>query len=116
MPIITPVKRPSGISGPNLRAVREQYGMSRNELARLVGRTAGTVGRWEAGSLTPRPAERRLLAGILAKDVGDLFPMADPPVIAAARGVARAQSMVELRRAVIALQYEIDLLDERGAA
>lgn len=90
--------------------------MSRSQLAERMQRQERTIGDWERGERTPRPAERARLASALGTPTDVLFPPADPPVIAAARGVARAQSMVELRRAVIALQHEIDLLDERGAA
>lgn len=46
----------SGIDPNELRAAREEAGLTQHELARLVGAAGGErIPRWELGSSTPRP-------------------------------------------------------------
>lgn len=54
-----------------IKAIRQQFGASQEELARLLGINAGTVSRWERGLSTPhRQHERRLRS--LALDTAEL--------------------------------------------
>ena len=48
MPAAAPV-----LSGARLRAARESAGLTREQLAVLVGRSAQSVALWERGTVTP---------------------------------------------------------------
>lgn len=98
----------------NLRAARETAGLTRCGLGALVDRTGRTVGRWEDGSIAPKPAERLRLAEVLGADVGDLFPPFEPGVIVAARAVAASRTVPDLQRSVAHLRAELATLDERN--
>lgn len=117
MPLVPPTL-PTGLWGSNLRTARERTGKSRGCLAKLVNRCELTVGRWEAGTRTPSPADRLLLADALGMPVEALFPAEEPLVIIAARSVAAARTIPELQRAVAQLRGEFETLDainERGS-
>lgn len=109
---------PVVVWGTNLRAAREHAGYTRHGLAKLVCRHEATVGRWEAGIMAPKPAERVHLATILGVDFDALFPKVEPVVVTVARIVAKARTITELRRAVMHLRDELaafDALNERTA-
>lgn len=105
---------PVGLWGANLTGARESAGLTRCRLAELVGRHESTVSRWESGSRTPQPTERRLLAWLLDVEVDVLFPPSEPPVVAAARRVAVARTVPDLQRAVAHLRTVLDAHDALG--
>lgn len=67
--------------------------------------------RWEAGTVTPKPSERRLLAWILDVPLAELFPAFEPAVVVAARCVVNAKTVPDLQRAVTSLRLELEALD-----
>ena len=111
--------RPVTIWATNLRTARERSGLTKAALAGLLGCSDVSVGRWVAGTRTPKPAERIRLARILDADIDELFPLDEPAVVTAARRVVASRTVTDLRRAVSALADELASLDapnERGAA
>jgi transcriptional regulator with XRE-family HTH domain len=64
------------IWGLNIRIAREQQGLSREQLAEMVGVSLATVSRWEAGKLGIRDSHKLRLADALDRDVRQLFPLA----------------------------------------
>jgi transcriptional regulator with XRE-family HTH domain len=56
----------------NLRHIREQLGLSQEDVAYKIGSHPKTVGRWERGLSTPNPYYRRRLAKHLGTSVQDL--------------------------------------------
>jgi predicted transcriptional regulator len=47
--------------------IREQSGLSQDDIARAVGVTRAAVARWEAGERQPRPANLRRYVELLEK-------------------------------------------------
>lgn len=47
------------------RAIREQAGLSLEELADVIGVARNTLWRWEKGLHRPHPGHRRTYAGVL---------------------------------------------------
>lgn len=74
------------------------------------------MGRWEAGTRTPSPADGVLLASILGVPFDELFPAVEPGVMAAARRVVAARSVPDLQRAVVGLSEALDDLNEEIAS
>lgn len=60
-----------------IRTRREDLGMSRVELAALVGRSPSTVGSWEQGRTRPTPATLETLSGVLGLE-GAAGELRDP--------------------------------------
>jgi len=54
--LLTVVKKVVNILENNLRQVREDKGISPNELAKILGISVKSVNAWENGTRTPRPA------------------------------------------------------------
>jgi transcriptional regulator with XRE-family HTH domain len=52
----------SNVVGRALVAARKQAGLDRDELARLIGAVAASVGRWERGDVLP---QKRFWSGLL---------------------------------------------------
>jgi transcriptional regulator with XRE-family HTH domain len=59
--------------GRDIRAARKAAGLSRTELASMVGVAEITIARWETGFSGPRDARRVALAEVLGVPVGTLF-------------------------------------------
>ena len=47
---------------PDVRAIREQYGLSQNKFAKLLGISASTLRNWEQGRRKPEGPARILLS------------------------------------------------------
>lgn len=58
-----------GFVGGRLREAREARGLTKVQLAEMVGLTAGAITGYENGSLSPRPENRLRLAAVLDKPV-----------------------------------------------
>lgn len=66
--LIQEVKRSRSLPRPALaRAIREAAGVSQTRLAAELGVHRMTVARWEAGTRTPRNAQRAAYADVLAQ-------------------------------------------------
>ena len=50
------------IENPDVRAIREQYGLSQTKFAELLGISAGTLRNWEQGRRRPEGPARILLS------------------------------------------------------
>lgn len=66
-------RSPYRFSGPRLRGLREREGMTRRELARLVGRSAGSIQSYEEKHGTPSLKTLCDLAGALDVTPNELF-------------------------------------------
>lgn len=65
-------------SPSRLRAAREARQLSREDVARRIGRTAGTIYKYESGLIVPTVYVLGDLAEVYAVDVGELYDPADP--------------------------------------
>ena len=62
--------------GRNLKARREDLGLTQDELAGLMRVTRQSVSNWESGNRFPSPDGQLLLTHLLGLDDGrDLFPL-----------------------------------------
>lgn len=61
--------------GANLRAAREQRGLTQRELALILGRPFMAISRWERGEHRPSDANLIAIAEALELDVAELFRM-----------------------------------------
>jgi transcriptional regulator with XRE-family HTH domain len=59
-------------SGPRLRSLREQKGLTQEQLARVMLVTTSQVSRWEAGVI-PRKTNQRRLAKLYGVKPGDIW-------------------------------------------
>ncbi len=60
--------------GQLIQQRRELLGVSRRDMADLVGTTEATMQRIESGKLNPRDPLRLAIAGVLRCEVADLWP------------------------------------------
>jgi transcriptional regulator with XRE-family HTH domain len=76
-------------SPQRLRQLREAAGLSRDDVARQVGKTTSTVVKYEQATITPSVGVLGALARVYGVPVGELFDADDPddPVIDFARQV-----------------------------
>lgn len=58
--------------GPSLRSFRERYGLSAEELARLLGCSRALITHWERGVRAPDAAMLQRLADLFGFDLNDL--------------------------------------------
>ncbi len=65
-----------------VRELREARGLSQADLARLLGVSAYTVGRWEAGQMVPAARNARRLAKRLGVSLEELgLPQRPKPLL-----------------------------------
>ena len=63
------------IWGRNIKALREARGLSRYDLAEMVGVTMPTVWKWEHGQMGVRDSHKLLVSKALGTEMFVLFPM-----------------------------------------
>lgn len=61
-----------------LRVLRENAGLSQEDLARKLRAQQSTVSRWEAGEQVPRPRKIKALSIVLKVKVQELFTVEEP--------------------------------------
>jgi ribosome-binding protein aMBF1 (putative translation factor) len=90
------------LSGEEIRRAREDAGISREELAVLVHRSAQTVYRWESGLAIPPPTVAGALRRLLDPNARRIAEIHDarvaaglPPTIEDPRVLARVVSILE---------------------
>ena len=64
---------PSTFSPPALRAIRESVGLSRPQVAAVIGKTACAVEQFERGVTRPSAETLGLLADAYGRSVGDFY-------------------------------------------
>lgn len=55
------------LSVMDIKPIREQLGLTQEELARKLGVSWGTVARWESGKVKPSPLARKVIEDLLRK-------------------------------------------------
>jgi len=74
MPVLVKIQETSSAepsTGSWVKEVRIQAGMTRKELAEIVGVHEKTVQSWEEGKTKPRQAKQQVLARLMAEDGGE---------------------------------------------
>lgn len=68
------VTRWSTDCGKRLATIRNERGLTRDQLAQLAGIAPATLSRIETGTITPRDDLRWILAELVAQPVGAIWP------------------------------------------
>lgn len=71
--------RTFAIETPNVKQIREQYGLSQSEFAALLGVSAKTLQNWEQGRRTPHGAARVLLQ-VAARHPQAVWEVVEPAI------------------------------------
>lgn len=66
-------------TGANIRRLREQRGLTQEQLGKMVDVSRSTITQWERGWTTPRMGNVRLLAGALGVSTADIIADELPP-------------------------------------
>ena len=66
-------------TGANIKRLREQHGLTQEQLGKMVDVSRSTITQWERGWTTPRMGNVLLLAGALAVSTADIISDELPP-------------------------------------
>lgn len=66
-------------TGANIRRLREQRGLTQEQLGKMVDVSRSTITQWERGWTTPRVGNVQLLAGALGVSTADIIADELPP-------------------------------------
>ena len=66
-------------TGANIRRLREQRGLTQEQLGKMVDVSRSTITQWERGWTTPRMGNVQLLAGALGVSTADIIADKLPP-------------------------------------
>ena len=66
-------------TGANIRRLREQRGLTQEQLGKMVDVSRSTITQWERGWTTPRMGNVQLLAGALGVSAADIIADELPP-------------------------------------
>lgn len=66
-------------TGANIRRLREQRGLTQEQLGKMVDVSRSTITQWERGWTTPRMGNVQLLAGALGVSTADIIADELPP-------------------------------------
>lgn len=66
-------------TGTNIRRLREQRGLTQEQLGKMVDVSRSTITQWERGWTTPRMGNVQLLAGALGVSTADIIADELPP-------------------------------------
>ena len=66
-------------TGANIKRLREQHGLTQEQLGKMVDVSRSTITQWERGWTTPRMGNVQLLAGALVVSTADIIADELPP-------------------------------------
>lgn len=66
-------------TGSNIKRLREQHGLTQEQLGKMVDVSRSTITQWERGWTTPRMGNVQLLAGALGVSTADIIADELPP-------------------------------------
>lgn len=66
-------------TGANIKRLREQHGLTQEQLGKMVDVSRSTITQWERGWTTPRMGNVQLLAGALGVSTADIIADEIPP-------------------------------------
>lgn len=66
-------------TGANIKRLREQHGLTQEQLGKMVDVSRSTITQWERGWTTPRMGNVQLLAGALGVSTADIIADGLPP-------------------------------------
>lgn len=66
-------------TGANIKRLREQHGLTQEQLGKMVDVSRSTITQWERGWTTPRMGNVQLLAGALGVSTADIIVDEFPP-------------------------------------
>ena len=99
-------------TGANIRRLREQRGLTQEQLGKMVDVSRSTITQWERGWTTPRMGNVQLLAGALGVSTADIIADELPPSNAIKPTTAKPAYAPLLGRVHAGKAQEPDLLQD----
>lgn len=99
-------------TGANIRRLREQRGLTQEQLGKMVDVSRSTITQWERGWTTPRMGNVQLLAGALGVSTADIIADELPPSNAIKPATAKPAYAPLLGRVHAGEAHEPDVLHD----
>lgn len=99
-------------TGVNIRRLREQRGLTQEQLGKMVDVSRSTITQWERGWTTPRMGNVQLLAGALGVSTADIIADELPPSNAIKPTIAKPAYAPLLGRVHAGKAQEPDVLQD----
>lgn len=99
-------------TGANIRRLREQRGLTQEQLGKMVDVSRSTITQWERGWTTPRMGNVQLLAGALGVSTADIIADELPPSNAIKPATAKPAYAPLLGRVHAVKAQEPDVLQD----
>lgn len=99
-------------TGANIRRLREQRGLTQEQLGKMVDVSRSTITQWERGWTTPRMGNVQLLAGALGVSTADIIADELPPSNAIKPATAKPAYAPLLSRVHAGKAQEPDVLQD----
>ena len=99
-------------TGANIRRLREQRGLTQEQLGKMVDVSRSTITQWERGWTTPRMGNVQLLAGALGVSTADILADELPPSNAIKPATAKPAYAPLLGRVHAGKAQEPDVLQD----
>lgn len=99
-------------TGANIRRLREQRGLTQEQLGKMVDVSRSTITQWERGWTTPRMGNVQLLAGALGVSTADIIADELPPSNAIKPATAKPAYAPLLGRVHAGKAQEPDVLQD----
>lgn len=99
-------------TGANIKRLREQHGLTQEQLGKMVDVSRSTITQWERGWTTPRMGNVQLLAGALGVSTADIIADELPPSNAIKPATAKPAYAPLLGRVHAGQAQEPDVLQD----
>lgn len=99
-------------TGANIKRLREQHGLTQEQLGKMVDVSRSTITQWERGWTTPRMGNVQLLAGALGVSTADIIADELPPSNAIKPATAKPAYAPLLGRVHAGKAQEPDVLQD----
>lgn len=99
-------------TGANIKRLREQRGLTQEELGKMIDVSRSTITQWERGWTTPRMGNVQLLAGALGVSTADIIADELPPSNAIKPATAKPAYAPLLGRVHAGKAQEPDVLQD----
>lgn len=99
-------------TGANIKRLREQHGLTQEQLGKMVDVSRSTITQWERGWTTPRMGNVQLLAGALGVSTADIIADELPPSNAIKPAMAKPAYAPLLGRVHAGKAQEPDVLQD----
>ena len=99
-------------TGANIKRLREQHGLTQEELGKMLNVSRSTITQWERGWTTPRMGNVQLLAGALGVSTAEIIDDEFPPTNAIKPTISKPAYAPLLGRVHAGKAQEPDVLQD----